>query len=44
MTKFSDKNLMGVEMGKSKIKMTKLVYLGQAILGSEQDGNVRVSL
>ena len=29
--KFS-KNLMGVEMGKSKIKMTKPVYLGQAIL------------
>ena len=29
--KFSE-NLMGVEMGKSKIKMTKPVYLGQAIL------------
>ena len=29
--KFSD-NLMGVEMGKSKIKMTKPLYLGQAIL------------
>ena len=29
--KFSE-NLMGVEMGKCKIKMTKPVYLGQAIL------------
>ena len=29
--KFSE-NLMGVEMGKTKIKMTKPVYLGQAIL------------
>ena len=29
--KFSN-NLMGVEMGKSKIKMTKPLYLGQAIL------------
>ena len=29
--KFSE-NLMGVEIGKSKINMIKLVYLGQAIL------------
>ena len=37
--KFSD-NLMGVEMGKSKIKMTKPLYLGQAILDLSKMVNV----
>ena len=38
-------NLMGCEMGKTKVVMNKPVYLGQAIyIRSEQNGHVRISL
>ena len=37
-------NLMGCEMGKTKVVMNKPVYLGQAILDLRQTSHVRISL
>ena len=38
------KDLMSCEMGKVKVKMNKLVYLGASYIRFEQNNNVRVSL